>query len=236
MENESIEPATPAERMVPQSEVDKLVVGLKREAQEKAQAEAERYKREMEQMQNLNAPPQTMGMGGQQLDPTQIAKQAEESAYNRLIEELENERRSQIEAQMKAEANNFVREYEAKMAQGKQYYDDFEDVVKKVKPNQFTDVIIAAKNMDGTADIMYELAKNPRKLLEIDSMIAKSPELAQEMMAEIAASIKMNREALENKANVNSPLPRVKPSTAGTSDSTSYNSVRDFKNASWLRG
>ena len=91
MENETTEQMAPepvpTERMVPQSEVDKLVVGLKREAQEKSQALAEQYQRELEQMQN-QAPPQTMGMGGQQMDPSEIAKQAEESAYNRLLEEL----------------------------------------------------------------------------------------------------------------------------------------------------
>lgn len=215
------------ERMVPQSEVDKLVVGVKREAAEKARREAE-----AEFSRQSNGNPHAQGIGGM---PAIDVSKIKEEVLDGLRSELEEKQRAAEEGERRRRASEFVATYESKLAEGKGRYDDFDEVVSQIDPKEFVDVILLAGQAEGTADIMYELARNPDKLARVASMAQRSQKQAQRMMAEIATSVKQNREAVDNHQTTKQPLPKLTPSTAGTSTSE-LKTVNDFKKASWLRG
>jgi hypothetical protein len=215
--------------MVPQSEVDRLVVAKKREAIEK-------YERELAQKQARGADygrseAQERSFNNGVVDTAKLKQEM----LDELKAEQEAKERAYVEQQRKAQAEQFVKDYEQKLAAGRDSYEDFDDVVGQLDPAEFVDVVMLAHQVDGTADIMYELARNPEKLAELDYMASKSPSQAKRMMQKLAKSIETNREAVKNHQATSKPLPRSNPSTAGTSMSE-LKSVRDFKNASWLRG
>lgn len=220
--------ATTEERMVPQSEVDRLVVGVKREAAEKARREAEL---EFSRHQQGGAHSQ-QGIGGM---PVVDVSKIKEEVLGDLRSELEERQRAIEEDERRRKATEFVATYEGKLAEGRGRYEDFDAVVGQLDPKEFVDVIMLANKTDGTADIMYELARNPDKLARVVAMSQRSEKQAQRMMAEIATSVKQNREAVENHQAASKPLPKLNPSTAGTSTSE-LKTLNDFKKASWLRG
>lgn len=229
--------AQDAEKMLPQSQVNKLIGEAKQLAAEKERARLEQQY-QMQINQQGQAPMQThvpqgqMGMGGMAYDETKLA----DTVFNKVLEKAQEHQARQAQAQQEAEAKRIAEEYDSKMAQGREKYPDFDQVMSDFDPAEFLDVVLMANSMDGTADMLYELAKNPMKLSNVAMMTQKSPKVAKKLLAELGESIKVNDAALQNKASSNTrePLPRLKPSTA-SADNSGPQSIADFKNASWLQ-
>lgn len=218
------------EKMLPQSKVNDLVGHAKREAAEKAEA---KYRAELEQLKSQSQTPEAQKqIGGMQVIDSAKIKQD-------ILAEIQAEREAELakhdEQTRRQKAEEFVRTYEAKLEDGRSRYEDFDTIVAEVDPKEFVDVIMLANDQEGTADIMYELARNPAKLTQVAAAARISESQAKRMMREIAGSMKVNRDAESNRVTTSSPLPRSKPSTAGTSTGE-LKTVSDFKNASWLRG
>jgi len=91
-----------------------------------------------------------------------------------------------------------------------------------------------AAQMENTPEIMYELANNPSKLLEIDGLAKTSPKLATKQLERLSKSIANNLEAKTNNVSAPPPLSKLKSSSVGM-DSGKM-TLKDFKNASWLKG
>lgn len=228
--------AVAEENMLPQSKVNDLVGNARREGAEKAQRELEaKHQAELEKLRNervASNPHSEKNMGGMQVIDSGRIKQ---DILAEMKAEREAEEARYDEQMRRQKAEEFVSSYQAKLDDGRARYEDFDAVVSEVDPKEFVDVIMLANEQEGTADIMYELARNPDKLVRVAAAYRMSPSQAKRMMKEIAGSMKINRDAEVNHKATNSPLPRSKPSTAGTSTGE-LKTISDFKNAKWLKG
>lgn len=206
----------PQEKMLPQSEVNRIVGAAK--AKERAEIEAQ-YRQ---------------GMGGMQqpaFDEDAIVSKAAE----RMRQEMEAQRKELEEQQYKAQIDGLAGQYLDKMKAGAEMYEDFEDVVKDYNPQAFPEITLLAAQMDNTPDIVYDLIKNPTKLTHLQTLLARDPNLARREMAKLSESIKRNENALNNNVKSPSPLSKLKPSTQAGSD-MGKRTVRDMRKDPRFRG
>jgi hypothetical protein len=228
------------EKSLSVEQVNKIVQREKIEAAQRAKADAEaQFQIELQKLQQAQAAP----MGGM---PAQFdVAQMEQKLLNQMRQEnqrVEQERlaaeQQRIEEAQRAEQddklNALADTYLRKMANGKELFQDFEDVTAKFDPREFPEVVVLASQMDTTAEIMYELAKNPQKLLMIAQLAQRSPNMAKDQLARLEDSIKVNQNG-KRMPNAPSPLQRVLPS-AGAGVDNGKMSVKDFRKMPSFRG
>jgi hypothetical protein len=216
------------EKTLTQSQVNEIV------KREKASV-ADRVRRELEaQMAQVQAGP---GKDAPQVNSNEI----EDKVFNRILEhakkledEAERKSRDDYLSQQKARLEEEAGVYLSKVALGKDKISDFEEVMKDFEPSAFPQLALLAGRMDNTAEVMYELSKNPEKLARLDYLANKSEKLAMKELEKLSQSLVQNAEAMTNNVTTNAPLSRLKSSTAGV-DSGKMG-LKDFKNASWLKG
>jgi hypothetical protein len=201
----------PTEKMVPQSEVDRVVGAVKHEAYERA-------KREMASQSNHGA--QQMAQGA--LSEEQVSKMI-----------LEQTQKIQMEQARMAHAERVVGEFASKMDLGKDAYPDFEDTVKQMDLSAIPVIVQLANEVGNTSDVMYDLGKNPYKIAQLEILAAKSPNLARAEMMRLSKSIDTNKSA-QAQVTAKEPLSQMKPS-AGTVESDP-NTLANFKSQKWARG
>lgn len=202
-------PVTSEEKLLKQSEVNDLVGAAKHEA-------VERYKRAQAQPQGMQQT-STNGMTAEEVQ--KIVGERIQQSRNDWIEE----QRQQTERQ---DANRIVNEFASRLDAGKGKYQDFDNVLGDVDLKNFGATVHLATFVDNTADVMYELAKNPIKMVNLEELSRKSPKLAIKEMQRLSDSIKTNQQA-SNFRSPNEPLNHLKPSNAGT-DSGEL-TVSDFR-------
>lgn len=221
------------EKMLPVSRVNELIKKAKYDGEKKMQQQLEEMKAQLEQAQapqdpQPNAQPPTGGqMGGMQ----QMSQADIEAAIEKRLQAQEEQRRQQ---QLQQEVNQVAEQFYNKMAQGADLYDDFEEVTSGFDSSAFPSIVYLANMMDNTPAIIYELQKNPSKLTHLSILVEKSPQMAQKEISRLSQSIKANQEALQQNQETQEPLGRMKPSKVGA-DNGKFTSVRDYKNASWLK-
>lgn len=218
VDNSSAAVAEKEEKVLKQSEVNKIVGGAKIEAYERGKRDSELLSRQQQVEQ-----PQTQGD-----DKITLSKDE--------VRQLIQDESTALAHQQRA--NEVAQQFIGKMKSGMQQYDDFESVVGELDiPTLPAQLIDVANSMDNTADIMYELGKNPTKFASVLTLSVGNPVLAHKEMVRLSDSIKKNKAAVENseKTKVNEPLSQEKPSLAGT-DNGELKTVGDFRKQSWLRG
>lgn len=202
---------------------------------EKAAA-AEKVRRELEalhakELEALQAEKQKSGnIAGEQGSSENI----EDKVFNRI---LERAKAMEVEEQKKIDADQLKRaadQYFLKVGAGKDKFSDFEEVMQDFDPSAFPQTSLLAGSMENTADIMYELAKNPFKLAQLEELVSRSPKLAQKELQKLAQSITQNDLAKAENTPTNAPLSRLKSPTVG-GDSGKM-TLKDLKSANWLRG
>jgi hypothetical protein len=161
--------------------------------------------------------PQTMG-GMQQMTPEDIGRIIDQRA--------EQWRRDAV-------AQQVVSEFINKLQAGKDKYPDFEDVITDLNLPVMTDLVHLSNSVDNTADVIYDLGKNPHKVGNLMALINNAPHLAQIEMQKLSNSIKGNVVA-QNTTNAKEPLSQIKSSTVGADNGSS--SISDLRKQSWLRG
>jgi hypothetical protein len=212
--------------MLTASQVNDIVKREKIRAAEKARQEAEAaHQAELERMRSQPGQP-----GGGSLDVAAI----EDRVYNKFLDELAHHRDEAVKAQQEAELRGIAEQYYLKMGKGSQLFDDFNEVMGDFEPDKFPNAVMLAAGMEHTPEIMYELAKNPSKLQEIDALATKSDKLAKRQLQKLSQSIESNLQAKATAVNAPAPLSRPKPSMVGADNGKM--SLKDFKNAPWLRG
>ncbi len=207
----------PQEKMLPQSEVDKIVGA--RLARERAQLEA--------QYRN------NQGMGGMQQQAPAIDEEAIlEKATQRMQSQLEAQQKEAAEAQQRAQVDAMARTYLEKMKQGPTLYDDFEEVTKGFKPNKYPQVAVIAAELENTPDIIYDLRKNPQKLatLQMFALNEDYDELREEL-TKLSKSIKNNSQSLANNQKSPQPLTKLKSSAFAGQD-TGKRTISDMRKES----
>jgi hypothetical protein len=207
----------PQEKMLPQSEVDKIVGA--RLARERAQMEAQYQNRQ--------------GMGGMQPQAPAIDEEAIlEKATQRMQSQFEAQKRETEEAQQRAQVDAMARTYLEKMKQGPTLYEDFEEVTKGFKPNKYPQVAVIAAELENTPDIIYDLRKNPQKLatLQMFALNEDYDELREEL-TKLSKSIKNNSQSLSQNQKSPQPLTKLKSSAFAGQD-TGKRTISDMRKES----
>ena len=221
-----VEQAAPAEKTLTQTEVNQIVA---RRAQEVEAKTRERVMMEMQQAQQQQAPQQ------QQQAPEQYQpRQASADELYQQIQERFNEEMMQRQQQehMSSKANS----YHSNLTEGSKAYDDFSDVTGSFDPTQFPELVYLLADMPGAADIVYEISKNPQKLVTLDALAKRAPKMALAELNKVQGAMSANREA-QSQAGENMtqlPLDHLQPSRV--SGSKGPMSIRDFRNLPQYRG
>lgn len=217
------EASQPTEKMLPQSQVNRLVGEIKRETADKVRREYEAKYAQQAQ------PQQTMG-GMQQMSPDEIRNliaQATKEQQDKLAQEYVNYAQQQ-------QAQELVNRFKGKIESGKGKYADFDDKVAKLQLGRIPAIVQLADSVDNTADVIYDLADNPHKIANI-LQFASNPDtvhLAEIAMHRLSQSIKDN-EAAKQLPNARAPLSQIRPSNAGTDNGVK--GVKDLRKLDWMR-
>lgn len=210
-------------------QVNDIVKREKLRAAEAARREADAMHRE--ELDRLRAEKEgNASNSGSNIDESAIVKRVREEFMTDLQKHHE---KVEAEAQQQ-ELKTIADQYHLKMGKGSELFDDFQEVMGDFEPHNFPNVVMLTAQMENVPEIMYELANNPEKLQQIDSLAEKSPKLALKQLEKLSQSITKNLQAKQSSVNAPAPLSRLKSSSVGA-DSGSM-TLKDFKNADWLRG
>lgn len=225
--NNGAEALAQNERMIPQSEVNKLVQGAKQNAILKARQEFEMEQAARAQQQSLQSmSPQPGQNASQQGNADEI--------YQQFMERFNKElQQRQIEQELEAMKSNYANRLE----QGRAAYGDFKEVMENFEPADFPQLTYLVSGIDNGGHILYELAKNPSKLVYLNTLSKESPRMARAELAKLSQSIAANNAALEEAQGMEGvapPLDQLQPSRV--SGSNGKMSIRDLRAQSWLKG
>lgn len=213
----NVEGSTPAEKMLSQSEVEKIVARTREKTREHYYNQGKQDAlTERNSSQQQSVPAQSMG-GVQQYSPDQIDRMIEDKIKERADQEY---------------GHRIAQDFISKMNAAKDKYPDFEETVAQLNLPSTPHVISWTNSLDNTADVVYEMAKNPSKFAQVLMLSHTSPELARQELSKLSNSIKKNIEA-SNAPQVNPPLSQLNPSTVGTDNGKM--GVRDLRKQPWLK-
>lgn len=202
------------EKTLTQSQVNKLIAREKREAQQKTAREYEA--RMAQQTAQINAQSQ---QGASIMNDAQISQLVRQEAAKMAAEQ---------------QAGYIANAFESKMKQAFAQDPDFADDYDALNIEAHPRVLIMANELDNTADVIKEMAKNPSKFAQVLLLAnAGSGELAKRELQSLSSSIKTNKAALQQK-KAPSPLGQIKSSPALVGDGKP--SVASFRSNPKYRG
>lgn len=147
----------------------------------------------------------------------------------RIVSE-ENEKASRM-----AVAQKIARDFVTKIEASKEKYPDIGNAIGKLELTNNPELVDYVTTLDNTADVVYELSKNGLLRGSIMGLLSRNPNGARDEIINISNSLKSNKR--ENFNNIpNPPLSQINPSISGVDGDSESPSIRDFTNASWLRG
>jgi hypothetical protein len=224
------EPGQPTEKLVPQSQVNEVVKREKAGVAERVRREMEAKHREELDKVRSELQGQSMTGSSPEIDIDGIEKRI----YEKFVTDLEARRDALEEEKQQRELKHRADSYHLKVSKGSEIFDDFNEVMGDFEPHAFPNAALLAESLPNTAEIMYELAKNPSKLLEINELADKSPKLAMKQLQKLSQSIEANVAAKQNNVSAPAPLSRLKSSTVGVDNGKL--GLQDLKQQDWLRG
>lgn len=202
------------EKMLPQSEVNELAGKIRADAYEKGKREA---------------------IMSQQMSASGAQQMAQGSLNEEQVRQMMRDEAQKINAQQAQmlEAQRIVGEFASKMDLGKEAYTDFEDTVRQLDLRAIPEIVQLANSVGNTADIMYDLGKNPYKIANLKVLAQTSPHLARAEMNRLSQSITSNKQAVAQ-VSTREPLGQMKPSTASVDSGPM--TLKDMKRQKWARG
>lgn len=210
------------EKMIPQSQVNKIAAREAKHAAEKArqemQAEFERQ-RVSQDMQQTPQPQQNMG-GIPQISPEEMEQHILAAAHRMST---------------KMTADKMAADFEAKIEAEIAEDPDFGDVYDSLNIARHPELVIWMNGMENSAKVVKDLANNPSKFANI-LMLANNGmgNLAQRELQKLSDSIKANQVA-QAQPQAKQPLDQLSPSSIGVGNGDNL-SVSDFMKMDWLRG
>ena len=196
--------ATPPKTLT-QDEVNRAVVAAKHRA-------VEATKRELEAQHQAEIARLKGELGGSQPNVEEI----EMRVYNKFLSDLKSQKEAVDKETQERELKEIANQYYLKMGKGSELFDDFKDVLSDFEPQAFPNTVMLATQAEKTPEIMYELARNPSKLVEIENLIRNGAEkLAEKELEKLSHSISKNIEAKNQAQNIPPPLSKVKSSSVG---------------------
>ena len=220
---EQAEAAT-AEKMLSQADVKRIAAREKQEGILRGRREAEeQYQRQLAEIQNKQ------GQRNEEVPREMDANAMYQQLQERFNADMEQKR---LEAEIQQVANSYL----SKVESGRKSYQDFDEITKGFDPRAFPQLVYLVSGIENAGDVIYELSKNPQKLITLNTMAEKSPGLAESELQKLSLSIKNNQQASSDAGdyNVNQPLDQLQPSrvSAGNGKQT----ISDLRNQPWLRG
>lgn len=214
------------EKMIPQSQVDKIIKHKTYQASQHQRELEEKHKRELEE---IRAQQQKQTQHNENVPRDMDANAIYQQVQERFNQDLQQRR-------LKDEMNRVATSYLSKMEQGKTSYDDFEEITKDFDPTAFPQLTYLVAGIDNAADVIYDLSRNPLKLAGLDRLAEKNPRQAQAELLKLSRSIMENKQAQsdENSSNVAEPLDRLQSSRV--SGSNGKLGIRDLRKQPWLKG
>jgi hypothetical protein len=209
-----------SEKLVPQSKVDEIVKTLKvdhhRQTEELKKSFNEQYSSSHKNNQNYS--------GGDQFVPRSELKKAIAETIGEYSQQLQQE-------ENKKQAMDMVNRFGSKMLEGRDKYQDFDEVVRNVDYGAIGNTVqLLTNEVDNVSDVMYDIIKNnPLQLAQLETLAATQPRLARQQLKRLSESIKVNEKA-KNFKRPNEPLRQLTPSNVGIDDGSEGNlSVADFR-------
>ena len=98
------------------------------------------------------------------------------------------------------------------MADARTRYPDYDDTVKTLGLDKIPQLLWLAHEVPNSADVLYDLGKNPDK---VGSILSQPPHLAVGAMQRLSQSIQANQKAATTEIP-NEPGSQIKPSNAGS--------------------
>lgn len=208
------------DRSFTQSEVNDLIGKAKREAVERD--------RRTRDTQPAYAEPKSS-------EATTSSYQSNEDAIRKIVAEETQRQREVMEQQVQErtqmdQAQSLVNKFYSRLESGKEKYQDFNSVVGNIDLRPFGHAIqVLTEGTENTADVFYELSKNPIKLHELQSL-AERPygyQIAMQHVKKLSDSIKENESASRIRLP-NEPLSQLRPTQTGANSDGSL-SFKDLK-------
>ncbi len=209
----------PSEKMISQSEVNKITGRIRDETR---QEYYERGKREalaeLERNRQPESTSQSMG-GVKQFSPEEIEQ---------LVENKFRERENQLLGQRIA--GNVLKNFEAT----KDKYSDFDESIGRLNLQNIPHILTWASDLDNSGDVMYHLSKNPSKYANILTLAHpdNSPDLARLEMQKLSDSLKKNANAQVH-SSIEPPLSQIKATPVGTDNGRM--GIKDLRRQPWMK-
>lgn len=179
----------------------------------------------------------------QEMQPEQAAEQAPQGQQQSLggMPQMSQEQMRQLMAQEmphhleqyvnKVKNDQAVESFVQKMRAAEERFPGLEAKLEKYDyshGNGMADIILAANNLENTADIIKEITDNPNKMANLLILAKQQPYAMQEAMQKLSGSIKQNQVAQEAEQVSKDPMSRLKPSANAGADNGAM-SVADFR-------
>lgn len=205
------------EKFVPQTEVNRIAGRVRAETAEKTRREVEaEYAAKVAQ-----------NSGNGSVDPERIY----EEVSRRVKQDFEKEQQNIQQAQQAQAWNAITREYNAKLdkTMRSKEYEDFHEVVGEFEHSSYDMVVYGANKQENTADIIYELAKDPERAIRLEMLGRNDPKGFEKAMDKFSKSVKSNKEAGKKAQSHSAPLSRVKSDVVTTGASTNADDYLSLK-------
>ncbi|NHJ41458.1 MAG: hypothetical protein FK731_15615 [Asgard group archaeon] len=231
VETESVQEPTvsqPAEKVLRQSEVNEIAKHAKYLGRQAGRQEAlSEFQSQMQgAVTQQKSQPDVVASNGS-INQDNIRKMIAEEAQ-KLVLQAQQE-------QLQAQAQQIVNNFGQKIESGRKKYPDFDDKVGALNIAAAPEIVPWLNSLDNTEDVLYELAQNPTKflnLLDIVNKASRHPHLASAEFNKLSESIKKNQ-AAANQAKVAEPLSQINPSVTSTDNGEL--SVSDLRRQPYLK-
>lgn len=202
-----------SEKILKQSEVNELIGKVKHTERQKGYEEG--YQKALSSLGNMQDAPKP-----------QAAPNIEELVKAQIDKMKSEDMAQQAEMQRQQHWNGVLTQLKPKVDDAAKKYNDYDTVTSNIDFIKHAPEVLAfANTVDNAGDVLYDLAKNPLKLAQIQA--ARSPEIAVAAIKQISDSIKMNEQAQSSNSRAREPLSQIRPSPVGTGQGQM--SIRDFK-------
>ncbi len=215
-------PVSNADNVLDKATVSKIVARERSKAYEKGKQEArmelEQQQAPAQALQQAQAAPSTFG-GMPQMNHEDIQRMIAEQVPQYLQQQATDFHNKQ-----------FVDSFVSKMQAAEQHHPGLETKLNDLDYSQpgTMKLLQMANNLENTGAIMNELIENPEKMGSILTLLHEQPKLAQQKLASLSNSIKVNQEAMNQDKSAQQPIGQMKSSVnAGVDDHNL--SVKDLK-------
>ncbi len=197
------------EKMIPQSEVDKIIGSVRQQARA--------------------TQPQQAGMSPEQI---------QQLVDNQVEAKLHAERQAMERHHHETHAHKVIEDLKGKLAPGFEKYPNFNEMLDSIWPagakNSLPEMVMLLNGVDNPADIVADLYENPIKVGQLASTWDKAPHVAHNAMQKLSDSIKKNETAEKLYKQPKEPMSQLKSSTI--SQDNGPMSVSDLRRLPQFRG